>query len=192
LGQREEDGERGEQQPPAGHGSGEGAAVGPHGRNRAGEPAEPQGLPQRLERETVGQAQAEPAPGSRHVGDGNNRAGEEHLGEAQHRQGERGLRGIEPAGELVGLGVVDPGQQRRVFGDPALPVALGGELGQRPVAGPAARLRRGPPDLGLQRLARPAALQVVHVDPLVGPGQQRRRGQVADLGAVSGHAPQDC
>ena len=106
-------------------------------------------------------------------------------------RGQGGQVLIEPAGELVGLGVVDPGQQRRVFGDPALPVAFAGELGQRPVAGPAARLRRGPLDLGPQRLARHAVLQVADVDPLVGPGQQRHRGQVADLGAVSGHAPQD-
>ena len=106
-------------------------------------------------------------------------------------RGQGGQVLIEPAGELVGLGVVDPGQQRRVFGDPALPVAFAGEPGQRPVAGPAARLRRGPLDLGPQRLARHAVLQVADVDPLVGPGQQRHRGQVADLGAVSGHAPQD-
>ena len=74
--------------------SGEGVAVGAHARQRAGELVEVQPTPQCLERVAVGQAQAEQAPGSRHVGNWHNRAGEEHLGEAEHRQGERGLRGI--------------------------------------------------------------------------------------------------
>ena len=97
---------------------------------------------------------------------------------------------VESLGDRVRLGVADPGDQRRVFHQAASAVALGGELGQRPVAGPAAGPGGGSFDLGPQRLAGCALLQTVRLEALVGPGQQRRRGQVTDLGPVPGDAPE--
>jgi hypothetical protein len=93
---------------------------------------------------------------------------------------------IQAPGQLVSLGVVDPGHQWRVFNDPALPVTFAGEPGKRPVAGPAAGTSCRTLDLGSQRLARCALPQMIDVDALVGPGQERGRGQVSDLGAVPG------
>nr|BFE71288.1 hypothetical protein GCM10020092_045890 [Actinoplanes digitatis] len=91
---------------------------------------------------------------------------------------------VERRRQVCVLPVAGAGDQRRLLHQPDRAVVLFGEAGQRAVAGAAPGPAGGPFDLLAEAGLGGRPAQVVDVEGGEGAGQQRLRGEVADLLAV--------